>query len=152
MSTLVTSTMFVAKQRPVGTTAADGTFQLTLRLLDRVGSESRQVESWLVRWSGREAAAWWHRHAAQVVAGQPVDVVLCRPRVFYTGRGDFRAAELHATARRLALAPRRRALAAPPPLPPCPAGLASAADAAVAAAPVAACAPPSQPLAALIAA
>jgi len=109
MPTLVTSTMFVAKQRPVIAPAADGTFQLTLRLLDRLGSESRQVESWLVRWSGREAAAWWHRHAAQVVAGQPVDVVLSRPRVFYTGRGDFRTAELHATAKRLALAPRRKA-------------------------------------------
>ena len=109
MPTLVTSTMFVAKQRPVIAPAADGTFQLTLRLLDRLGSESRQVESWLVRWSGREAAAWWHRHGPQVVAGQPVDVVLSRPRVFYTGRGDFRTAELHATAKRLALAPRRKA-------------------------------------------
>ena len=56
-------------------------------------------------WQGRIQ----RRDGAQVVAGQPVDVVLSRPRVFYTGRGDFRTAELHATAKRLALAPRRKA-------------------------------------------
>lgn len=111
MTTLVTSTMFVAKQRPVAALAADGTFQLTLRLLDRVGPDSRSVESWLVRWSGPSAAAWWRRHGEQVTAGQPLDVVLQRPRLFYSRHSEFRPAELHAAVRRLALAPRRRAAA-----------------------------------------
>jgi hypothetical protein len=114
MPTIVMATMFVGKQRPLCTKAADGTFQVTLRLLDRVGPESRSVESWLVRWAGSEAADWWLRNEHQVVPGQPLNVVLLRPRVFYTGHGDFRSAELHAAVKHLSLAPRRGT-------PPCPA-------------------------------
>lgn len=93
--------LFVANARPAPHTAADGTFTLTLRAMDRIGPH--QVEAWLITWSGDSARAFWAANAAQLKPGQPITVQARNIRPWSQGR--HLAPEIHAHADSIALAP-----------------------------------------------
>lgn len=92
-------TLFLSKTRPLATTAADGTFALTLLAFDRVWAH--QVEPWRITYSGLDARRFWSAHEHDLLPGQPLSVELERVRVFATPR----APELQAQVHSIALAP-----------------------------------------------
>ncbi|MFZ2309624.1 MAG: hypothetical protein WAW73_09415 [Rhodoferax sp.] len=96
-----TGMLFLANARPVTTTAADGTFTLTLRAMDRIGPH--QVEPWLITWPGDAARAFWAAHASQMRPGQPITVQARCVRPWSIGR--HLAPEIHAQATHIELAP-----------------------------------------------
>lgn len=102
MPATVHTTMFKARERAQAGNAANGNFQVTLRVMDDVGNGHR--ESWLLTWAGDEARAWWAAHGASLEAGQPLQVQATRIRAFTHPRGG---AEIHAQVQSLALAPKR---------------------------------------------
>jgi hypothetical protein len=75
-----TGTLFLGKTAPLATTAADGTFALTLLAFDRIGPH--QIEPWRVTWCGDDAAEFWHAHQNNLTAGQPLHACLNRIRTF----------------------------------------------------------------------
>lgn len=100
--------LFLGKTRPLVTTAADGTFQVTLLAVDRLGPH--QVEPWRITWAGAQAQAFWADRSSAMQPGQPLTVELERIRTFTNGRN---APEFHAAVRALDLAPVARRSAAP---------------------------------------
>lgn len=102
MPATVDTTMFKGRERPQAGNAADGTFVLTLRVMDNIGGNGR--ESWLLTWAGEDARAWWIAHGASLEAGQPLQVQATRIRAFAHPRSG---AEIHAQVQSLALAPKR---------------------------------------------
>lgn len=100
--------LFLGKTRPLVTTAADGTFAVTLLAVDRLGPH--QVEPWRITWSGPDAAQFWQERASAMQPGQPLAVELERIRTFTNGRN---APEFHAAVRALDLAPVARRSVAP---------------------------------------
>lgn len=107
MPTTVTALMFMPRARPEASTARDGTFQLTLRLLDRQGP--CRVESWLAHWAGPAAQAWWAQHKDHLPPGTPLRVQLSGPRTHFDRLA--RAPEIHARVEALAIEPRHTAAA-----------------------------------------
>lgn len=95
-------TVYLGKTAPLATTAADGTFVLTLLTFDRVATH--QVEPWRITYTGLNAALFWGVYKAELTPGQPLHVELERLRTFTNGRGG--APETHAHVARIALAPR----------------------------------------------
>lgn len=91
--------------RPRTTTAADGTFQLTLPLRDNQGTH--RVEPWLVLWTGDEAKAWWQANGAALAPGSSLVVTLTHLRAHGTTGRFGEAPEIHARVQRLELAPSR---------------------------------------------
>lgn len=57
------------KTKPQATRAKDGTFALTLLVIDRIGPALGEVESYLLTWSGPTANAFWDMHAADLTPG-----------------------------------------------------------------------------------
>ena len=97
-----TGLLFLNKTRPLATTAADGTFQLTLFAIDRIGPH--RIEPWAVRWTGPAAQAFWQAHRQQLTPGTPIRVTTSRFRSFVQ-RGL--QPEIHASADLVELAPPR---------------------------------------------
>ncbi len=95
--------LFLGATRPLASTAADGSFQLTLLVMDRQGPH--RVEPWRVTWTGDAARAWWGRHGAALAKGQPLALELMGLRTYINGR--FGGAETHATVLSCELAPKR---------------------------------------------
>lgn len=100
---IAAGTLFLSKTRPLATTAADGSYALTLLAFDRAGAH--QVEPWRITYSGQPARAFLQAHERDLQPGQPLDVELERVRVFSTPRGP----EMHASVTRIALLPLRHA-------------------------------------------
>lgn len=94
-------TLYMSRTPPLATTAADGQFQLTLLLMDRMGPH--RVEPWRVTWSGPEARAWWQAHEQALPPGQPLAIRATAIRSFVSGRT---APETHARVLSCALVPR----------------------------------------------
>ncbi len=65
-------TLYLSKQNPVASTAADGQFGLTLLAYDRQGY--KQVEPWRLIWMGADAHAFYQVHARDLVAGAQLEV------------------------------------------------------------------------------
>lgn len=62
-----TGTLFLGKRKPETGRAEDGSFTLTLSLIDNLG-DSRK-EQYRARWSGPDAQAFWDAHQHDLVAG-----------------------------------------------------------------------------------
>lgn len=75
-----TGTLFLGKTAPLATTAAEGTFALTLLAFDRIGAH--QVEPWRITWCGDDAKAFWQTHQHDLTVGQPLHACLNRIRTF----------------------------------------------------------------------
>ncbi|MDD0817182.1 hypothetical protein PSQ39_21285 [Curvibacter sp. HBC28] len=105
MPTTVTALMFMPRARPEASTARDGTFQLTLRLLDRLGPG--RTEAWLAHWAGPAAQTWWAQHQSELQPGTPVRVQLTCPRTHFDRLA--RSPEIHARVESLAIEPRHPA-------------------------------------------
>lgn len=99
-----TGMLFLGKTGVLATTASDGTFALTVLAFDRIGPH--QVEPWRITWSGDAAREFWDGHRDTLKPGQPLEVAVARIRTFSGGR--FGAAESHATASSIQLAPLSR--------------------------------------------
>lgn len=95
--------LFMSRTRPVATTAADGTFQLTLLAMDRI--EIHHVEPWRVTWAGEEARAFWNTNHNALTPGQPLRVLATHVR---THQQRHCAAEIQAHVSLIELAPRSR--------------------------------------------
>lgn len=93
-----TGLLFLNKTRPLATTAADGTFQLTLFAIDRIGPH--RIEPWAVRWTGPAAQSFWQAHRQQLSPGAAIRVTTSRFRSFVQ-RGL--QPEIHATADQIEL-------------------------------------------------
>jgi hypothetical protein len=94
-------TLFCGRTAPLATTAADGTFTLTLLAFDRMGPHT--VEPWRLTYSGPEAQQFWAQHASEVKPGQAMAVHATRMRTFTQGR--FNAPEIHASVTQIRLLP-----------------------------------------------
>ena len=102
-----TGTVFLGHAKPVASLAKDGSFQLTLRAMDRFthhGHGRSITESWLLLYSGPAAQLWWQAHQTQLQPGQPLHVRLSRIRALQSNRSAL-PPELTATVEHLALAP-----------------------------------------------
>lgn len=97
-----TGTLYMSKTRPLASTAADGTFQLTLLAMDRIGPH--KVEPWHLTWSGPEAKEFWLAHQHELKPGQPLH--FCATGVQSFARKGW-APETHARVQSCALAPHR---------------------------------------------
>jgi hypothetical protein len=104
-----TGILYLSKAAPVVSTAADGSFVLTLMAVDRIGPH--QVEPWCLTFTGLQAKLFWAVHQATLQPGQPLRVTWHGLRVFM--RGVKNTALIFAYAERIELAP--RAPSAPPP-------------------------------------
>ena len=92
-------TLVLSKTAPLATTAADGTFVLTLHGYDRQGPH--QVESWRVIYSGTPAKDFWQQCKSSLVPGAPITLQAHRLRA--AGSGRFGSAEFEAHATHIAL-------------------------------------------------
>ena len=95
-------TVYLGKTAPLATTAADGTFALTLLAFDRIGAH--KVEPWRITYTGLGAQLWWACYRAELTPGQPINVELEHLRTFTYGRGG--TPEVHAQVTRITLAPK----------------------------------------------
>ncbi len=100
--------VFLAKSRPLAGPAANGTFQLSLMVMDRQGPLS--VEPWRITWTGEEAHTFWTECNAVLTPGQPLRVSAHRIRAFNPRHG---APEIHAIAQWIKLAPRSNSTTQP---------------------------------------
>ncbi|KQO23473.1 hypothetical protein ASF16_04740 [Acidovorax sp. Leaf78] len=99
-----TGTLFMSKARAEVSKAEDGAFQLTLQLIDSLGTHMKQV--YRVRWEGPEAQAFWKAHANDMQPGAIVDARLTRVYQ-HTGATHPPRPELRATAVSLQYMPKR---------------------------------------------
>jgi len=97
-----TGTLYLCRPAPTARQAADGTFQLLLTAVDRIGPQ--RVEGWVLVWAGPEASAFWQRHRAALTPGQPLRVAANHLRSLTSGR--YGAPEIHAHLVDIALLPR----------------------------------------------
>lgn len=97
-------TMYLAKAKPIADKAADGTFQLTLALVDNQG-ENRK-EGYRVRWEGPAAQAFWDAHRAELLPGAICRVELSHLRQHMGSAYPF-APELRARVVSLEICPKR---------------------------------------------
>lgn len=95
-------TVFLSKSKPLATTAADGTFVLTLHAYDRQGTH--MVESWRVVYSGTPAKDFWQQHKDSLVPGTPIALQAHRMRA----QKAVHSPEFLAYATHIALAPLAR--------------------------------------------
>ena len=70
--------LYLSQTKPLATTAADGTFALTVLAYDRMGAH--KVEGWRITWSGADALAWWQSTAPELKPGVALYVELERIR------------------------------------------------------------------------
>lgn len=75
----------LSKAAPVVRTAANGEWTVSMRVYDRIGP--RQVEPWLIIFSGDKAREWWEREGKTMAAGDTLRVVLEKARL-HVVRGD----------------------------------------------------------------
>lgn len=99
---MITATghVFLSKATPLAARASDGTFVLTLSVVDAVGAHAR--EPWCIHWSGDEALAFWTTHRAALQPGCALLGTFTKLRVYYSAR----VPGIDATVVSLALAPR----------------------------------------------
>ena len=93
-----TGMLFLSKTRPEVGLGQAGEFQLTLQLIDNLGE--RQRESYRVRWSGPDAAAFWAEHRQHLLPGAALHAELERLHLHYSGARSL-PPELHARVTRL---------------------------------------------------
>lgn len=99
-----TGTLYMSKARPETGTGDGGAFQLTLQLIDNLGTHAKQV--YRVRWEGPEAAAFWQRHQADLQPGAILRAELQHLRV-HVGATYPPLPELRARAKTLEICPKR---------------------------------------------
>ena len=101
--------LYLSKTEPLATTAADGTFALTILAMDRIAAH--QVEPYRISYSGAQAFLFWEAHGTELVPGTPISVRLQHLRTFTNGRNG--APEIHARAEHIDLLPRAHSLTKP---------------------------------------
>lgn len=99
--------VFLSKAAPLLTTAADGTHQLTLRVVSR-DNGAHHPEPMTLFWHGEPAKQFASRHLANLTPGRPLQVDLHRLRVHVSGS----YAEMQAEITAISLLPTRFEVAA----------------------------------------
>ena len=102
-----TGLVFMSRSTPSLTRDASGEPQLLLRTVHRAGKY--HTEAWTLVWRGQAAADFHARHAAELTAGQPLQVTATNLRTHQVGH----LAEIQAHIESCSLAPRAQALASP---------------------------------------
>lgn len=95
--------LFLSKTPPKAQRAADGTFGLLIYAYDRIAN--KQVEAWVVLYTGPRAEAFWADHREQLKPGTAIQITSQRLRSHTAAR----APEIHATACEIEIAPARHA-------------------------------------------
>lgn len=95
-----TGIVYLGKQRPQTSIGADGTWSVTLRVVDRTGVHERTP--WLLVFSGEPARAWWALEGHMAEAGDGLQVELERIRLHEVARDRF-GSTTDATARAMAI-------------------------------------------------
>lgn len=95
-----TGHLFLSKAQPLAARAGDGTFVLTLSVVDAIGQHTR--EPWCIHWAGDEALAFWSAHRAALQPGCALHGTYSKLRVYYNAR----VPGIDAQVINLALAPR----------------------------------------------
>ena len=95
MCTTATTTLFLAREKPLATLSSAGQFQLQMLCFDPLEHNIR--EPWRLGWTGPQAQAWWAQHGATLQAGDAITAEVTRLRAHSTPRG----AEIHARVLRL---------------------------------------------------
>ena len=83
---MITATghLFLSKTAPLAARTADGTFVLTLSVVDAIGQHTR--EPWCIHWAGDEALAFWSAHRAALTPGCALHGRFDKLRVYYSAR------------------------------------------------------------------
>ncbi|MGJ7544607.1 hypothetical protein [Variovorax sp. LT1R16] len=102
MPTLTSGRFFVGRQAATPQVEQDGTFSLTLRVVDNQGLHAN--EPYLVRWRGAEAQAWWAANGP-LRPGAALQLELLNPRA----QLGLRVPEIHAQVSSCRLLPPRAA-------------------------------------------
>lgn len=100
MTLQATGTVFLTKQRPQTGVSDDGTYTVSLRVIDRVGVHERTP--WILLFSGDAARAWWALEGHMAEAGDGLEVTLERIRLHEVAR-DRHGSTVDAMARALAI-------------------------------------------------
>lgn len=96
---------YMGNTKPVADRAADGTFRLTLLLIENRGGNDK--EGYRVRWTGPQAEAFWKQHQQDLVSGANVYVELTHIRP-HVGTTRPPLPELRARVVRATYCPRRQ--------------------------------------------
>jgi len=75
--------LFMSRTPPQFTHGPKGVPLLLLRAVHRIGPH--QAEAWTLFWSGQQAAEFYRAHAADLTAGQPLQVELQQLRAHQVG-------------------------------------------------------------------
>lgn len=87
MTLQATGTVFMTKQRPQTSVAEDGTYTVSLRVIDPVGTHERTP--WVLLFSGDAARNWWAAEGHMAEAGDGLEVTLERIRLHEVARDRF---------------------------------------------------------------
>lgn len=93
------ATLYLAREKPLATWSADGTFQLQMLAFDAIDSYRR--EAWRLLWTGQAAFDWWANTGQHLQPGAALRVQATRIRPHMAARGP----EIHATVTSLDVAP-----------------------------------------------
>lgn len=77
-------TVYLSKAKPLATHAADGTFALTLSVIDSMGAYKK--EPWTLHYAGPAAQAFWDANQTELTPGQPLYVWANHIRVYASAR------------------------------------------------------------------
>jgi len=80
---IASGTLYLGKQTPQATTAADGQFGLSMLAYDRQGY--KHVEPWRLVWVGQAAKDWHAAHASHLKPGTPIEVQATHLRLINGG-------------------------------------------------------------------
>ncbi len=97
---IATGTLYLSKQAPVASVAADGVFGLTMLAYDRIGH--KQVEPWRLIWIGADARDFYQANRHLLEAGVPLDVTASVVRLM-SGTARHAGPEIHAHVQTLSL-------------------------------------------------
>lgn len=76
--------LFLSKTAPLAARAGDGTFVLTLSVVDAIGQHTR--EPWCIHWAGADALAFWTTHRSALQPGCALHGTYSKLRVYYNAR------------------------------------------------------------------
>ena len=96
---LATGTLYLTSHAPVATRALDGTFTLSIRAVDRIGTN--HLEPWIVTWSGMAAESFWLQNQHGLTTNAAINVQLARLGSLTNSKSDYSSCRAQAVSMQL---------------------------------------------------
>ena len=91
---LGTGTLYLTNHAPVAARALDGTFTLSIRAIDRIGTN--HLEPWIITWSGMAAESFWLQNRHGLSANAAINVQLAKLGSLTNSKSDGSACKAQA--------------------------------------------------------